>query len=67
MTHYPQPNSKSFNNLIEDEDDLGDALFGSADDFKSRMSYLEGDALKKFTDELMAQEIIDGSTFEDEN
>merc|ERR1712173_495365 len=37
-----------FNGLIADEDDLGDALFGTADEFKSRLSYLEGDALKTF-------------------
>ena len=32
-----------FNNFIEDEDDLGDALFGTADDFDTRMKFLNDD------------------------
>ena len=30
-----------FNRLIEDEDDLGDQLFGDADDFESRIKFLD--------------------------
>ena len=54
-----------FNELIPDEDDLGTALFGTADEFTSRISYLEDDAAKKFAEELIACEIIDGSSLDE--
>ena len=35
-----------FNTLINDEDDLGDILFGEPDDFDSRVKFLDDTALK---------------------
>ena len=55
-----------FNNLIEGEDDLGDALFGTADDFDSRLKFLDDDCQQQFTDELIAQEVIDKAELEAE-
>ena len=50
---------KHFNEYVENEDDLGDSLFGSAEDFDSRVKFLDDEVQKKFTDELVAQGIID--------
>ena len=43
-----------FNELIEEEEDLGDTLFGgkAASDFDSRMGYLEDTPKQTFVDEL---------------
>ena len=43
-----------FNNFVEGEDDLGDKLFGDWEDFDSRLKYMDDDAVKKYTDELIA-------------
>ena len=50
-----------FNNFIDDEGDLGDILFGSADDFESRLKFLDDDIQGEYTEELIKQEVIDGS------
>ena len=55
-----------FNNLVEDEGDLGDVLFGTADDFESRLKFLDDDVQQQFTDELIAQEVIDKAELEAE-
>ena len=47
-----------FNSFIEGEDDLGDCLFGTSEDFDSRVKFLEDEVQKKYTDELIAQEFI---------
>ena len=43
-----------FNQLVEDESDLGTILFGTADDFNSRLNFLDEDVKQEFTDELLA-------------
>merc|ERR1712032_703401 len=48
-----------FNGFIDGEDDLGDILFGSAEDFDSRVKFLDDEVQKKYTDEIKAQEVID--------
>ena len=50
-----------FNGLIEDECDLGDILFGSADDFESRLKFLDDEVQQEYVDELIKQEVIDGT------
>ena len=53
-----------FNNLIEDHDNLGDILFGDADDFVSAVNFMENDLQTVYTDELIAQEVIDKDELE---
>ena len=48
-----------FNNHIDGEDDLGDILFGTSDDFDSRVKFLDDEVQKKYTDELVAQGVIE--------
>ena len=49
-----------FNNLIEDNDDLGDILFGDdADEFEQRVIQLDGQLQTRYADELVSAEIID--------
>merc|ERR1711971_747565 len=55
-----------FNNLIEDQGELGDILFGDADDFKSAVQFMESDLQQQYTDELIAQEVIDKAELEAE-
>ena len=50
-----------FNGFIDGEDDLGDILFGTAEDFDSRVKFLDDEVQKKYTDEIKAQEVIDMS------
>ena len=50
-----------FNQLIEDECDLGDILFGSSEDFESRLKFLDDEIQGEYTEELIKQEVIDGS------
>ena len=47
-----------FNTFIDGEDDLGTILFGSAEDFDSRVKFLDDEVQKKYTDEIKAQEVI---------
>ena len=53
-----------FNDCIEGETDLGDILFGSADDFESRLKFLDDEVCEEYTEELMAQEVIDKAELE---
>ena len=55
-----------FNNLIDDETDLGEILFGTADDFESRLKFLDDEIQQQYTDELIAQEVIDKAELEAE-
>ena len=48
-----------FNKFIDGEDDLGDALFGTSEDFDSRVKFLDDEVQKKYTDELIEQGVID--------
>merc|ERR1712166_836726 len=48
-----------FNNFIEDHGELGDILFGDVDDFKSTVQFMESDLQQEYTNELIAQEVID--------
>ena len=48
-----------FNKFIDGEDDLGDALFGTSEDFDSRVKFLDDEVQKKYTDELVEQGVID--------
>ena len=48
-----------FNDLIDGEPDLGDILFGEPGEFDSRVKFLADDVAKKYTDELIAQEVLD--------
>ena len=49
-----------FNNLIEDQDDLGDILFGDdADEFEQRVIQLDAPLQTRYADELVNAEIID--------
>ena len=50
-----------FNDFIEDEGDLGDILFGTADDFESRLKFLDDEVQGEYTEELIKQEVIDGA------
>ena len=47
-----------FNKFVDGEDDLGDALFGTAEDFDSRVKFLDDEVQKKYTDELVEQGVI---------
>ena len=48
-----------FNELIEDEDDLGDILFdGDSDDFEMRLAEMQPEAKKKYTNAIH-QEVIE--------
>ena len=42
-----------YNNLIEDEDDLGEILFGTVDQFEDRMRFIDDEPLEIYTDELL--------------
>ena len=53
-----------FNNLIDGETDLGEILFGTAEDFESRLKFLDDEVQKEYTDELIKTEVIDGSELE---
>ena len=53
-----------FNSLIEDENTLGDILFGSVDDFATTCEMLADDLKEEYTKELMAQEVIDQAELE---
>ena len=48
-----------FNKFDSENDDLGDILFGSYDDFESRMTMLDTEAQNAYTNELKSQEVID--------
>ena len=48
-----------FNNFIEDEDDLGDILFGDADAFDSKIKFLDDEMLKQYTEEILDKQLID--------
>ena len=49
-----------FNTLIEDQDDLGDILFGDdADEFEQRVIQLDAPLQTRYADELVNAEIID--------
>ena len=47
-----------FNNFIENEDDLGDILFGTPENFDARVKFLDEAVAKKYTDEIKAKELI---------
>ena len=53
-----------FDQVVEGEDDLGAILFGSWDEFDSRMKFLDEEATQEYTDELLAQEVLDKETLE---
>ena len=55
-----------FNSFIDGEDDLGDVLFGGADDFDSRLKFLDDEVRQEYTNELIAQEVIDKEALEAE-
>ena len=48
-----------FNKFDDDNDDLGDVLFGSYEDFESRMTMLDTETQNSYTNELKTQEVID--------
>ena len=48
-----------FNGFIDGEDDLGSILFGSAEDFDSRVKFLDDEVQKTYTEEIKAKEIIE--------
>ena len=48
-----------FNTFIDGEDDLGSILFGSAEDFDSRVKFLDDEVQKQYTEEIKAKEIIE--------
>ena len=48
-----------FNEFLDEQDDLGDILFGDNDDFDSRIKFLDDDQTKKYVDELINMEVID--------
>ena len=48
-----------FNQLIEDENDLGTVLFGTAEDFDSRFRFLSSENKELYTRELVFQKVID--------
>ena len=54
-----------FNSCIDGEADLGDILFGSADEFESRLKFLDDEVQQQYTNELIAQEVIDGSELQE--
>ena len=45
---------------------MGDILFGTADEFDSRLKFLDNEVQQEFTDELIAQEVIDKAELEAE-
>merc|ERR1719367_1134238 len=47
-----------FNKYIDGEDDLGDVLFGNADDFVARVKFLDDETQKKYTEEIVSQNVI---------
>ena len=53
-----------FNSVVEGEDDLGGILIGSWEDFQSRMKFLDDDATEEYTQELLAQEVLDAEYLE---
>ena len=53
-----------FNKFIEDHDDLGDILFGDADDFVAGVQMMDAELQQKYCDELIAQEVIDKAALE---
>ena len=53
-----------FNSVVEGEDDLGGILIGSWDTFESRMKFLDEDATEEYTQELLAQEVLDAEYLE---
>ena len=48
-----------FNTFIEGEDDLGDILQGTAEDFESRFKFLSDENQKIYMKELVSEEIIE--------
>ena len=48
-----------FNNFIANEDDLGDCLFGEADEFSARLNMLGDKEFQDFANELVAKQVID--------
>ena len=48
-----------FNAYIDGEEDLGDYLFGSFEDFADRIKLLDDEIKQSFTDELHTQGILD--------
>ena len=54
-----------FNSLIDDEQDLGDILFGSNDGFESRIKFLDDDVVEEYTEEMLIQGVLDQETLEE--
>ena len=48
-----------FNGFDEDNDDLGDILFGDFNDFEQRINLMDDAASTAYTNELQAQEVIE--------
>merc|ERR1712232_163286 len=48
-----------FNSLIENEDDLGDILFGTVEDFKQRSNFLSHDDARTYTKELQRLQVVE--------
>ena len=48
-----------FNELTEDDPELGDSLFGEYDEFKVHLDGLDDDTKKKFAEEVIRIELID--------
>ena len=48
-----------FNNLLEDHNDLGDAIFGTKDDFEDLIATIDEEELKAFTGELIKNEALE--------
>ena len=47
-----------FNQFDEDNDDLGDILFGDFTDFMDRINLMDEDSVSAYTNELQVQEVI---------
>ena len=48
-----------FNSFDQDNDDLGDILFGDFNDFEQRINLMDEEAASAYTNELQIQEVIE--------
>ena len=54
-----------FNTLVEDQDDLGDILFGDdCDEFEARVNLLDDNCAKEYADGIIDKEVIDKDELE---
>ncbi len=53
-----------FNSLAEDENDLGDILFGDQADFEARLVNLDDAVKKQYFEALVSEEVLDRTSLE---